>query len=106
MIVMFKAIVTASVSVLLLTIASAASAKSVKSSCEETAETNYAIAIAIDYENADMVYENTMADCGGWDAPYAAPLSYQDALDEAERIGALGVERFPGTVDGWVPSKY
>jgi len=57
---MFKAIVTASVSVLLLTLASAASAKT---ACEETADTNYAIAVAIDYESADMVHENTIADC-------------------------------------------
>jgi hypothetical protein len=77
---MFKAIVTASVSVLLLTLASAASACADESdpvtgkcdkpsiatikSCEQTAATNYAIALEIGAPDADMVVEDTMADCG------------------------------------------
>ncbi len=57
---MFKAIITASVSVMLLCLATAASAKS---SCEETADTNYLIAVAIDYADADMVHEDTTLAC-------------------------------------------
>jgi hypothetical protein len=57
---MTKLIAALSFAAMSLCLASAASAKS---SCEETAETNYAIAIEIGYENADMVHENTMVDC-------------------------------------------
>ncbi len=55
---MFKAILISSV--LALTLASAASART---ACQETADTNYAIAVAIDYTDADMVHENSLADC-------------------------------------------
>ncbi len=81
---MFKAIVTASVSVLLLTLASAAGAQS---SCQETADTNYAIAVAIDYVDADMVHENTVYDC-----------EYQAALSESHATGSAGIVR---TSAGW-----
>lgn len=57
---MVKTLVALSVAAMSLTLASAACAQS---SCEETAATNYAIAIAIDAPDADMVVEDTMADC-------------------------------------------
>lgn len=34
-----------------------------ESDCRSRADLNYAIAVAIDYAGADMVHENTMADC-------------------------------------------
>lgn len=85
----FKAIVTASVSVMLLCLASAASARS---SCEETAATNYAIAIAIDYATADMVIEDTMADCED-------PMPYAQAIAIAQAEHACYIEQYSG---GWI----
>ncbi len=86
---MLKAIATASVSVMILCLASAASAKTV---CEETASTNYAIAVAIGFPTADMVVENTMSDC-------EEPMSYTEAMALAKAESACYIERFAG---GWI----
>lgn len=61
------------------------------SACEETAATNYAIAIAIDDPNADMVHENSMADC-------EEPLTYAQAMAVAGD-SACYIEQY---ADGWI----
>jgi hypothetical protein len=40
-----------------------AAAPSSEADCKARAELNYRIAVEIDYADADMVHENTMADC-------------------------------------------
>lgn len=75
---MFKLIASLSFAAMTLVLASAASAKS---SCEETADTNYAIAVAIDYADADMVHENTMHDCEEYDAPVESTPAAEAMLD-------------------------
>jgi len=47
----------------LVSLSGIASAAPSYQSCLETAATNYAIAVAIDDPDADMVHENTMVDC-------------------------------------------
>lgn len=60
---MFKTIASLSALAMTLTGASAAMATPTEASCRETAATNYAIAVAIDAPDADMVHEDTMHDC-------------------------------------------
>ncbi len=86
---MFKLITALSVAAMSLTLVSAASAATI---CQETAATNYAIAVAIGYPTADMVVENTMADCED-------PMPFSEAMAVAKEESACYIKRFAG---GWI----
>lgn len=58
------------------------------SDCAETAATNYAIAVAIDYPAADMVVENTIADC-------EADVFYTDDEFRQLRMRAIAADPRP-----------
>lgn len=98
---MFKAIVISSVSVLLLTLASAAGAAPIDAElasnraavCHSTALTNYAIAVAIGAPDADQVIEDTMADC-------EQDYSYREAMAIADSLLSCGIDNVGN--DRWV----
>ena len=62
-------------------------------SCHVTAQTNYDIALAIGAPDADMVVENTMADC-------EQDYSYADAIAIADSLLSCGIDRVGD--DRWV----
>lgn len=81
----------------ILGFAGSANAAMLHQDCLDRAATNYAIAVAIGNENADMVHEDTMVDC--WESQLEAPMSYEVALEFAHETGACYVER---SGNGWV----
>lgn len=62
-------------------------------SCHSTALTNYAIAVAIGAPDADMVIEDTMADC-------EQAYSYTEALAIADSLLSCGIDNVGS--DRWV----